>query len=246
MRGILEGMGLTFSHLFRPKVTRLYPYEKPKLPPRSRGLIQLLAQEGLHTDYNLKCEACLLCEKACPPRAITIDYEPMHSWKVRPWFKSYIREGAEKFTPRKLVAATGASKAGFYTPRISEYAVEYYNKPVAPCVAMPVKDYLEPEIDLNKVDELLQTWSEEAGDLPALLDAVMDIYGYLPLPAAKRIVQIRGVDLSDIFGIATMSPKFKPAPAVHRVTRDDQPPRGLAPDTRGVWGNIHHVRQPDA
>jgi len=246
MRGILEGMGLTFSHLFRPKVTRLYPYEKPKLPPRSRGLIQLLAQEGLQTDFNLKCEACLLCEKACPPRAITIDYEPMHSWKVRPWFKSYIREGAEKFTPRKLASATGASKAGFYTPRISEYAVEYYNKPVPPCVAMPVKDYLEPEIDLNKVDELLETWSHEAGDLPALLDAVMDIYGYLPLPAAKRIVQIRGVDLSDIFGIATMSPKFKPAPAVQHVKRDDQPARGLAPDTRGVWGNIHHVRQPDA
>ena len=246
MRGILEGMGLTFSHLFRPKVTRLYPYEKPKLPPRSRGLIQLLAQEGLHTEFNLKCESCLLCEKACPPRAITIDYEPMHSWKVRPWFKSYIREGAEKFTPRKLATATGASKAGFYTPRISEYAVEYYNKPVSPCVAMPVKDYLEPEIDLNKVDELLETWSQEAGDLPALLDAVMDIYGYLPLPAAKRIVQIRGVDLSDIFGIATMSPKFKPAPAVQHVKRDDQPARGLAPDTRGVWGNIHHVRQPDA
>jgi len=246
MRGILEGMGLTFSHLFRPKVTRLYPYEKPKLPPRSRGLIQLLAQEGLQTDFNLKCEACLLCEKACPPRAITIDYEPMHSWKVRPWFKSYIREGAEKFTPRKLASATGASKAGFYTPRISEYAVEYYNKPVPPCVAMPVKDYLAPELDLNKVDALLETWSQEAGDLPALLDAVMDIYGYLPLQAAKRIVQIRGVDLSDIFGIATMSPKFKPAPAVQHVKRDDQPPRGLAPDTRGVWGNIHHVRQPDA
>src|SRR6266567_2925658 len=64
MRGILEGMGLTFSHLFRPKVTRLYPYEKPKLPARSRGLIQLIAEEGLHTEFNLKCEACLLCEKA--------------------------------------------------------------------------------------------------------------------------------------------------------------------------------------
>src|SRR5713101_3165843 len=84
MRGILEGMGLTFSHLFRPKVTRLYPYEKRKLPPRSRGLIQLIAEEGLHTDYNLKCEACLLCEKACPPRAITIEYEPMDAWKSVP------------------------------------------------------------------------------------------------------------------------------------------------------------------
>ncbi len=90
MRGILEGMSLTFSHMFRPKLTRLYPYEKPKLPPRSRGLIQLIAEEGLDTEYNLKCESCLLCEKACPPRAITIEYEPMDSFKTRPWFQSYI------------------------------------------------------------------------------------------------------------------------------------------------------------
>jgi ferredoxin len=246
MRGILEGMGLTFSHLFRPKVTRLYPYEKPKLPPRSRGLIQLISEEGLQTEFNLKCEACLLCEKACPPRAITIEYEPLHRWKTRPWFKSYIREGAEKFTPRKLTAATGTSKAGYYTQRIAEYAVEYHDKPVPPCVAMPVRDYLEPDIDISKVDALLETWPQEPTDLPALLDAVMDIYGYLPLRAAKRIVQVRGVDLSDIFGIATMSPKFKAAPTVKGVRRDDQPERELAPDRRGVWGNIHHVRQPNA
>ena len=52
MRGILEGMGLTFSHLFRPKVTRFYPYEKPKLPPRSRGLIQLI-----HLKRCIRCLA---------------------------------------------------------------------------------------------------------------------------------------------------------------------------------------------
>lgn len=246
MRGILEGMGLTFSHLFRPKVTRFYPYEKPKLPPRSRGLIQLIAEEGLKTEFNLKCEACLLCEKACPPRAITIDYEPLHRWKERPWYTSYIREGAEKFTPRKLPAATGSPKAGFYALRISEYAVNYADKPVPPCVAMPVKDDLEPQIDLAPVDELLETWPYDAASIPALLDRVMEIYGYFPLQAAKRIVQARGVDLSDIFGIATMSPRFKPAPAVKGIRRDDQPKRGLSPATRGVWGNINHVRQPYA
>jgi ferredoxin len=246
MRGILEGMSLTFSHMFRPKLTRYYPYEKPKLPPRSRGLIQLIAEEGLGTEYNLKCEACLLCEKACPPRAITIEYEPMHTFKKRPWFQSYIRDGAEKYSTHPMPPASGEPKAGFYTTRMSEYAVEYHNKPVAPCVAMPVKDDLEPEIDLSKVDELLETWSEEAGALPSLLDAVMDIYGYMPLQAAKRIVQVRGVDLSDLFGIATMSPKFKPAPAVKGIRRDDQPIRGLSPATRGKWGNINHVRQPNA
>ena len=246
MRGILEGMGLTLNHMFRPKLTRYYPYEKPKLPPRSRGLIQLIAEDGLKTEFNLKCESCLLCEKACPPRAITIEYEPLHQWKERPWFHSYVREGAERFTPRKLAPATGTPKAGFYKTRISEYAVHYFNKPVNPAVAMPTRDNLEPEIDLSKVEALLETWSQEAGALPALLDTIMDIYGYLPLIAAKRVVQARGVDLSDIFGIATMSPKFKPAPAIKGVTREDQPERGLAPDRRGVWGNINHVRQPDA
>jgi ferredoxin len=246
MRGILEGLSLTFSHMFRPKVTRLYPYEKPKLPPRSRGLIQLIAEEGLGTEFNLKCEACLLCEKACPPRAITIEYEPMDRWKVRPWFKSFVREGADKYTSYKIPPATGASKAGYYTQRISEYAVDYPHKPVSPCMETPVKDYLEPQIDMSKVDALLETWSYEASELPALLDAVMDAYGYLPLAAAKRIVQVRGVDLSDIFGIATMSPKFKPAPAPKGILRDDQPIRGLSPATRGKWGNINHERQPNA
>jgi len=246
MRGILQGMGLTFSHLFRPKVTRLYPYEKPKLPPRSRGLIQLIAEEGLHTDYNLKCEACLLCEKACPPRAITIEYEPMYRWREKNWYRSSLREGAEAYSSARLRPASGAPKAGYYTARISEYATAYAHRPVAPCVAMPVKDHLEPEIDLHAVDALLETWSDQASALPSLLDAVMDLYGYLPLQAAKRIVQVRGVDLSDLFGIATMSPKFQPAPTVRGVRREDQPARGLAPDKRGVWGNIHHERQPNA
>ena len=71
---------------------------------------------------------------------------------------------------------------------------------------------------------------------PTLLDAVMDTYGYMPLQAAKRIVQVRGVDLSDLFGIATMSPKFKPAPAVKGIKRDDQPDTWLITrDTRCVW-----------
>src|SRR5258708_16392363 len=132
MRGILEGMGLTFSHLFRPKVTRLYPYDKPKLPQRSRGLIQLIAEEGLQTDFNLKCEACLLCEKACPPRAITIEFEPMNRWREKSWYKSYIRDGAEKYSSVKLRPASGTPKARSYTPPVSPYAFKFHPKPTPP------------------------------------------------------------------------------------------------------------------
>src|SRR5947209_14426326 len=76
MRGILEGMGLTFSHLFRPKVTRLYPYEKPKLPPRSRGLIQLIMEEGLQTEYNLKCESACCAKKPVRLAPLLLNMSP--------------------------------------------------------------------------------------------------------------------------------------------------------------------------
>ena len=120
MKGIIQGLGLTLSHLTRPKMTRLYPYEKPRLPERSRGLIQLIQEEGQHTPFNLKCEACLLCEKACPPRAITIEYKPTLRFRKLPFF-------SEK------------AKAAFYTPRISEYATNYANRPQAAAVITPTK-----------------------------------------------------------------------------------------------------------
>src|SRR6185312_7739039 len=109
MRGILQGLGLTLSHVTRPKVTRLYPYEKRKLPPRSRGLIQLIAEDGQDTPFNLKCEACLLCEKICPPRAITIETRPTFRFRRRPYFSE-------------------TSIAGYYTPRMAEYMEAYPNR----------------------------------------------------------------------------------------------------------------------
>ena len=129
MRGILQGLGLTLSHLTRPKVTRLYPYEKRVLPERSRGLIQLIQENGQDTPFNLKCEACLLCEKICPPRAITIESRPTLRFRRRPYFS----EGAV---------------AGFYTPRISEYAINYDHPPLSPPTETPISVDLEEPVDL--------------------------------------------------------------------------------------------------
>ena len=86
-------------------MTRLYPYEKRKLPQRSRGLIQLIQEDGQDTPFNLKCEACLLCEKICPPRAITIEARPTSASGGAP--------------------ILGASVAGYYTPRMSQYMDNY-------------------------------------------------------------------------------------------------------------------------
>jgi ferredoxin len=228
MRGILQGLGLTLNHLTRPKVTRFYPYEKRQLAERSRGLIQLIADEPEDTPFNLKCEACLLCEKVCPPRCITIEYRP-----------------TQRFRHRRYFAETAV--AGYYTPRISTYAVDYANRPVSAPVEMPTRLDLEAPTDLSQVDAILDNASLEASDLTTIINQVMVAYGSLPLAAAWRIVERRGVDLSDIFGIATASPVFSPArPVAAGVLRDDQVPRGPSPSTRGKYANINHRRGPSA
>ncbi|HLZ25125.1 MAG TPA: hypothetical protein VKQ30_23630 [Ktedonobacterales bacterium] len=224
MRGILQGLGLTLSHLSRPKPTRLYPYEKRRLPDRSRGLIQLIQEAGQDTPFNLKCEACLLCEKVCPPRAITIEARPTLRFRRRPYFSE-------------------TSVAGFYTPRYSEYAVRYPNPPLSPPADTPVTIDLEAPVDLARADELLDRASFEAWDLTSLINELMMLYDGLPLAVAWRVVERRGVDMSDVFGIATASPYFKPWKPKNAATlREDQVESGPSPATRGKYGNINHRR----
>jgi NADH-quinone oxidoreductase subunit I len=65
---ILRGLKLTFSHLFRPKVTMEYPEQRWGLPPNYRGAPALVADQN----GREKCVACFLCQEICPPQAITI------------------------------------------------------------------------------------------------------------------------------------------------------------------------------
>jgi ferredoxin len=228
MRGILQGLGLTLSHVTRPKVTRLYPYEKRVLPERSRGLIQLIQEADQDTPFNLKCEACLLCEKVCPPRAITIEARPTYRFRRRPYFSP-------------------TSVAGYYTPRLSEYAAEYPNRPFSNPTLTPTKASLEQPVDLTQADAILDESSLDAWDLTETLDRLMTSYHCMPLQVAWRVVERRGVDISDIFGIVTASDGFAPAAAATAgALRDDQVERGPSAATRGKYAAINHRRAPRA
>ena len=66
---LLQGMGLTFKYLFRPKYTLMYPMEKTPQSPRFRGLHALRR----YPNGEERCIACKLCEAVCPALAITID-----------------------------------------------------------------------------------------------------------------------------------------------------------------------------
>ena len=66
---LLAGLRLTFSNLFRRKVTLMYPEEKAPQSPRFRGLHALRR----YPNGEERCIACKLCEAVCPALAITIE-----------------------------------------------------------------------------------------------------------------------------------------------------------------------------
>jgi NADH-quinone oxidoreductase subunit I len=68
---LVKGMMLTGRHLFRRKITVLYPEEKTPMSPRFRGLHALRR----YPNGEERCIACKLCEAVCPALAITIESE---------------------------------------------------------------------------------------------------------------------------------------------------------------------------
>ena len=180
MLGVLLGLKVTIKHFFSRKLTRMYPYEKRMLPERSRGLIQLITEPETG---GLKCESCLLCEKACPPRAITIRYE---------------RRGAFRYRPM----ARPKSRAAYYRPRL---AAAYPYQGPRPVSAAVLGSEAEPDVDLEFVERLVA----EQEDLLGVLQAVQDAYGHLPRAAVEKVAEVSGARLSDLFSLISLSPSFR-------------------------------------
>ena len=72
LKELVSGMALTFSYVFKEKVTLNYPYQKGPLSPRFRGEHALRR----YPNGEERCIACKLCEAICPAQAITIEAEP--------------------------------------------------------------------------------------------------------------------------------------------------------------------------
>lgn len=66
---ILKGLKLTLSTMYTKPVTRLYPAERPIVPPVYRGL-HAMRRNG---EGDPLCIACGLCAAYCPSRCITIE-----------------------------------------------------------------------------------------------------------------------------------------------------------------------------
>ena len=188
MRGLVTGMLRTLEHLVRPRpVTRKYPYEKRELPERSRGLIALL----LEPETNIfKCESCLMCEKACPPRAISISYKFRNGFRKRPPI---------------------APRASYYRIRMVAAAPYGDRRPLSTAVTtIPAEE--EAALDLAPVRRILADLPQSADRLHRVLYATHMAYGYLPWTAAQLIANEFDMAMTSVYTTASMLPNFRGAP----------------------------------
>ena len=65
---LLQGLKITFFHLFKKPVTLQYPNERPDVAQNFRGLHTLKVSHD-----RAKCVACYLCPTVCPAKCITVE-----------------------------------------------------------------------------------------------------------------------------------------------------------------------------
>jgi len=77
--GLLQGLAVTAKNLvgsFHDParfVTLEYPEQKPKLPENYRNFPFLVSENATDPMGTLRCVACQICEKECPPQCIYIE-----------------------------------------------------------------------------------------------------------------------------------------------------------------------------
>ncbi len=75
------------------------------------------------------------------------------------------------------------------------------------------------EIDLDKVDELIEPYVGKKEMLIPALQKVQDHFGYLPRSAAEQVSKRMRIPLSRLYGVATFYAQFKMKPRGRYIIR---------------------------
>jgi hypothetical protein len=177
-----------------------------------------------------------MCEKACPPRAISISYTFKNGFRKRPPL---------------------APRASYYRIRMVQTAPYGPRRPMSTVVTtIPAED---DRIDLEPARRIMRDTPESADRLTRVLYATNAAYGYLPWAAAELIAGEFGKTMTDLYTTASLLANFRGAPegqgtAIPRGGRKFTGNLGVA----GVWpevspppahdrlheDEVHHVLEP--
>ena len=74
-------------------------------------------------------------------------------------------------------------------------------------------------VDLSLIDDLIEKYKGKKGNMIPLLQGTQAIYGYIPIVAFEKISKETGLELSDMFGVATFYAQFRLNPVGKHIIK---------------------------
>jgi NADH-quinone oxidoreductase subunit E len=68
------------------------------------------------------------------------------------------------------------------------------------------------EVDLHLLDPLIEKYKNKKGNLIPLLQGAQNLFGYIPAEAFAKIAAETGLEMSDMYGVATFYAQFRLKP----------------------------------
>lgn len=82
------------------------------------------------------------------------------------------------------------------------------------------KDITEQEkVDLDLLEPLIEKYKNKKGNLIPLLQGAQDIYGYLPRDVLIRLSEETGIELNEMYGVATFYTQFRLDPVGKHIIK---------------------------
>ncbi len=86
-------------------------------------------------------------------------------------------------------------------------------------IAIETEETVTEEIDLSKVDALIEPYIGKKEMIIPALQKVQDHFGYLPRPAVEQVSKRMRIPLSRLYGVATFYAQFKMKPRGRYIIR---------------------------
>ncbi len=74
-------------------------------------------------------------------------------------------------------------------------------------------------VDLSVIDDLIKKYKGKKGNMIPLLQGTQAIFGYIPTKAFEKLAEETGLELSDMYGVATFYAQFRLHPVGKHVIK---------------------------
>lgn len=83
----------------------------------------------------------------------------------------------------------------------------------------PTTRPVQAEVDLTLIDPLIKKYKGKKGNMIPLLQGTQEIFGFVPRVAFEKIAAETGLELSEMYGVATFYAQFRLNPVGKHIIR---------------------------